>query len=81
MLGGETGGIVGELGLPKNRMFLRILVIGCSIHFAGLAICDVASLFLLLMYHVYNQSYAAGDSGFAPFCNDIGANDCLSREG
>lgn len=49
MLGGGPGGIVGELGLPNNRIFLRMLVIERSLHFASLAICDVVSLFLLLI--------------------------------
>ena len=54
MLSGGPGGIVGELGLLNNRMFLRILVLERSLHFASLAICDVVSLPLLL-YHVYNH--------------------------
>ena len=49
MLGGGPGGIVGELGLPNNLMFLRTLVIERSLHFASLAICDVVSLFLLII--------------------------------
>ena len=44
---------MGELGLPNNRMFLRILVIERSLHFASLAICDVESV--LATDHVYNH--------------------------
>jgi len=40
---------VGELGLPNNRMFLRMLVIERSLHFASFAICDIVRLFLLLI--------------------------------
>jgi hypothetical protein len=54
MLSGWPGGIVGELGLLNNRMFLRILVLERSLHFASLAIGDVVSLPLLL-YHAYNH--------------------------
>lgn len=40
---------MGELGLPNNRMYLRMLMIERSLHFASLAICDIVSLFLLLI--------------------------------
>ena len=40
----ETG---GDLALPNNRKFLRMLVIERSLHCASFAICDVVSLFLL----------------------------------
>lgn len=49
MLGGGPGVIVGELGLPNNLIFLRVLVIERSLHFARLAICDIVSLFLLII--------------------------------
>jgi hypothetical protein len=40
----ETG---GDLALPNNRKFLRMLVIERSLHCATFAICDVVSLLLL----------------------------------
>jgi hypothetical protein len=40
----ETG---GDLALPSNRKFLRMLVMERSLHRATFAICDVVSLFLL----------------------------------
>jgi hypothetical protein len=37
-IGGGPEGILGGLGLPNNRIFLHMLVIERSVHFASLAI-------------------------------------------
>lgn len=60
MLSGWPGGIVGELGLLNNLMFLHMLVLECSLHFARLAIGGVVRLpLLLIMYFSGRWVYAA----------------------
>jgi hypothetical protein len=72
MLSGWPGGIVGELGLLNNRMFLRILVLERSLHFASLAIGDVVSESALAALPCVQSSEATRYSVFAPFCNGLG---------
>ena len=47
ILDGRPGAIGGDLALPNNRIFFRMLVTDRSLHFATLAICGVVSFFLL----------------------------------
>lgn len=47
MVGGRPTRTGGDLALPNNLIFLRILVAERSLHFAAWAICDIVSAFLL----------------------------------
>ena len=47
MLGCRPTWTGGDLALPNNKMFLRMLVIEPHYTFATFAICDVVSPFLL----------------------------------
>jgi hypothetical protein len=53
MIASRPAGTEGDLALPNNRMFLRMLVMERSLHFATFTIWDVVSL--PAVYHMDND--------------------------
>jgi hypothetical protein len=75
MFGGQLAGIGGDLELPNNWMFLRILVTTLT------TLRDLGHLKggepAPAMYHMDNDLTLPG-RGFVPFCSGLGCW-CLSR--
>ena len=70
---------MGESGPPINRMFLRMSVIECSLHFTSLDIRDVVNISLQIACQVYNHLTLLGIQVLRVLTNGLGVKGCLSR--
>jgi hypothetical protein len=72
---GRPSGTGGNLALPNNRKFFRMLVTEHSLHFATLAIWDLWLFSYCASCRL--RLYAVKDRAFVPFCGGLGGFERL----